>query len=460
MKKSHRIALNIASIVCIHVLAYQCNYYPIHIIERFSGSNLVEIIFNIIVFSIQAIFLTLVFHKDSSFFSGETFKIFDGANRKHVCFKFFGLCIFQILYDFLLIQISQKLSFKWSYTASDILNIFYWLVIYLILANKKRSFLKSKNCLISFFSVTTVILFCSFLWNINSIGCYNEISQKYLPDAPYLLRERLNLDFLFVKKTLIIHTVMAIILILFHSFGISNENYEEDKLLKGNESSKLLIRIYLIFQICALILLTKIIISPFTTCVVRSDVDTGCITPPKSISIMENNERIFRGFEVGYTDDIPVYALLNAEITFFTEQLNLTLNPEVKNSVQVLGDFKNQSAGSSIECIVDETSVFVFLNYAISFLDNGNPRIITMSELDVIENNPIVVKILEKLISNGYVFAFEYGCDYLLKNDANFIIPYIDRYCVGDFNKNETEWMKNSYYKSDYIVDIAKCISD
>ena len=61
-----------------------------------------------------------------------------------------------------------------------------------------------------------------------------------------------------------------------------------------------------------------------------------------------------------------------------------------------------------------------------------------------------------KLLSDGNIFAFEYVCDYLLASDPLFIQPYIERYAEGHFTEMEKEWMEKNFYKSEYVVNIAK----
>jgi hypothetical protein len=76
--------------------------------------------------------------------------------------------------------------------------------------------------------------------------------------------------------------------------------------------------------------------------------------------------------------------------------------------------------------------------------------------LGKLESHAVITELCRELISNGNLFAFEFGCEYLLKYDSNFIEPYIEKYAKGEFSVNEFEWFENSFYNEEYIVNIAK----
>lgn len=58
------------------------------------------------------------------------------------------------------------------------------------------------------------------------------------------------------------------------------------------------------------------------------------------------------------------------------------------------------------------------------------------------------------MLSCGYFDYFEYGCEYLLKYDPEFIKSYITRYAKGDFT--EDELAVNEDIRTEYMVSVAK----
>jgi oligoribonuclease NrnB/cAMP/cGMP phosphodiesterase (DHH superfamily) len=85
-------------------------------------------------------------------------------------------------------------------------------------------------------------------------------------------------------------------------------------------------------------------------------------------------------------------------------------------------------------------------------------KIIFVEDLAEMEEDQIVTDILEHLLENGNLFAFEHGYEYLIKYDQEFIQPYIERYAQGDYNKAELKYINNLRYRNDYIQNIAKSV--
>ena len=109
---------------------------------------------------------------------------------------------------------------------------------------------------------------------------------------------------------------------------------------------------------------------------------------------------------------------------------------------------------------IGERKVYLYGHYAICYYENGTtPRIIRTDALNQCENNAIVTELCKHLIEEGNLFAFEYAGEYLAKYEPEFIQPYIEKYSAGLFNAAETRWMEQAYYRSDYIVDLAKQLS-
>ena len=68
----------------------------------------------------------------------------------------------------------------------------------------------------------------------------------------------------------------------------------------------------------------------------------------------------------------------------------------------------------------------------------------------------MLIELLKQEICQGNNVVFEYGCDYLLDFDKEFIVPYIHRYAKGDFNNNEKQYIEATCYNPEYIIGLAK----
>lgn len=96
-----------------------------------------------------------------------------------------------------------------------------------------------------------------------------------------------------------------------------------------------------------------------------------------------------------------------------------------------------------------------FCTHAIMYENKNKKPIAVLTEnIPSIEKDDTVTIILKKLISEGYWDYFEYGCDYLLKYDPEFIKPYIERYAKGEFTETELEISNN--IKTEYMISFAQ----
>ena len=108
------------------------------------------------------------------------------------------------------------------------------------------------------------------------------------------------------------------------------------------------------------------------------------------------------------------------------------------------------------EITVDGKNVRVIEGRVIYFYENGTHNVVKLDQLAEYEKNDTVVSLCEQMLRDGNVSVFEYACEYLMKYDESFIAPYIERYANGEFNENELKWMSDSYYRAEYVTDIAR----
>ena len=83
---------------------------------------------------------------------------------------------------------------------------------------------------------------------------------------------------------------------------------------------------------------------------------------------------------------------------------------------------------------------------------------IRIEELNTYETKEIITQLLKELLSDGNVFVFEYGYEYLLKSDSDFIGSYIERYAEGNFTDEEIKWMNEAAYRKEFIIDLASLV--
>ena len=105
---------------------------------------------------------------------------------------------------------------------------------------------------------------------------------------------------------------------------------------------------------------------------------------------------------------------------------------------------------------LENNKVLVYKNQAICFIEQGIPYVVRFDELAKTTSFNTITEICKYLISKGNINAFEYSCEYLLKNDPEYIKPYIDRYSKAFFSTEELNSINELGYRKEYIVNIAK----
>lgn len=91
---------------------------------------------------------------------------------------------------------------------------------------------------------------------------------------------------------------------------------------------------------------------------------------------------------------------------------------------------------------------------AIAWEEDNSVKAILAKNIRKSKENRHLTDMLEKLISQGELEFFEYGYEYLLEYDKDFITPYFSRYSAGKFN--EAELNNSSSVNSQYIQKLAQ----
>jgi hypothetical protein len=97
---------------------------------------------------------------------------------------------------------------------------------------------------------------------------------------------------------------------------------------------------------------------------------------------------------------------------------------------------------------------FLYGEYAILLVDETQGLdCIESSKIKDMPANDKLTQVLEQTIREGNFSMFEYGHEYLLRNNRDFILPYIEHYAEQGMTAEELE--KNSDIRQEYMVAIA-----
>lgn len=446
MTKTSKIALNITAIALLNIVFYICNFYPGILFGSFYSVGFLVI--KVILWALYALTLIITFSSNETFFSTNILK---SVGKNGFLKNFLILITLQLIFDFLLL-LADNFSFGISYIYEDILLILHWLAVYTLIADRTATIWKNKKHLLAMIAVIAFALGGSIVWDIYQMYGYDALNTKYLETSPHLVQAVANVEFLHMVKIWILDFVVGCALIVMHTLGSDEDS--ENKIESNGGWRKLLVRMFISFDVAIVIMAVMMGFFPQNILVCSSGEGSshinhqanGIFNSSESIYNVrygmksENSTTVYQIKKVSLQKGNihPVYFELNAFEPDFIQGENMTVLP------------------SCFKYNINDSNVYLYGNFAICFYENQVPRIVKVDELKNCENNDIITKICEQLIIDGNVFAFEYGCEYLLKYDENFIRPYITRYADGDFNDSEIEWLEASYYRSEYIVNLAK----
>lgn len=458
MSKSKKFTLNTLALILGNVLFWLCNYYPKHILEISFDQSIVSTIINFIYFVLFDFFLIIVFSKNKAPFAKNLFDKKESIVKRFELIKLCALILVQLAVDGIVWLIGEVAT-DWSYVIFDAVIVLQWFIIYIIVADKSVVVLgKHRVCALLCIGLAVVLLGISVVIDRSWVADTTVFSLKYEAESPALLSIQTNLRFVWEVKALVLDTLIGLILIWVHLYAIKSEEPEEDRdILRGRQVAAFLIQTFSLVAITSLLMLFKTIIWQSAT-----------LYRPFPLALHNQKEKWGTSdFSIEYTE----YGLVRADgkdsenICYATYSYCVTVNQDerilITTSMKLPYDYyirDGQVAKSYNRERFDVGGIeaYLYYNQIIGFYNNGVPCAIKLNELNTFGKNDTVTAVCKQLLSDGNIFAFEYVCNYLLANDPLFIQPYIERYAEGRFTDMEKEWMEKNFYKSEYVVNIAK----
>lgn len=454
MTKSKKIALNTIVLIVGNILFWACNIYPKHILEFSSVYSLISIFLNLIYFVIFDYFLIIVFSQNKALFSKNIFDATLPVVKRFKIWKLIILLLIQIVVDGFILLLN-KTATEWTYIGKDVLIILHWFAIYTLLAEKSSAIWKRP----AFFAgclVAGAILLCASIWlDIEWIADIAVMAQKYEAESPAFISIKTNVQFAWSIKALILDTAFGLILIWLHILNTKSEETDPDlELSRGRTNSAFFIQIFVVINVAVLLMVFKFAVWPEASLQMAHGHSSrqGLETSDFYIELTEY-ELIRKG--KGGLETVCYETHSYALVVNQTERISITSPVKWPYSYHVKnGQIMDSDNRESLD--INGTKAYLFYSQIIGFYDNSMPRAVTLDEISDLESNDTITAILENILSDGNIFIFEYACDYLLVNDQAFIRPYIERYAEGRFTDIEKEWMEKNFYKSEYIISIAK----
>lgn len=454
MKKCRKVILNLLTFGVFHITFYLCNVFPNRIHNFSSSLPIIEVLLNILFFLVYNYLLIVVFVMNKTVVSDGIFGSLNAIWTSVKSFKYWALLFLRLALIGITLCLEALLS-QWAYLGAYLLEILFWLVLYILLVDKKSVNLKQrKNIFVCALVVLIVVSICVAL-DFFQLSALFMLEHKYMETSPYLTQIRSNFEFLHTFKLTLVDFTIICALTIFHIYTTKEQLCEERK--TGKEPFKYFLRFDLVIAFVAALSVMRCVILPnsFGPIVDISSFG-GEIHYVENSAFDERRERIrFLRSDMKSQSSIRVcYYTESAQLKkgdTKSERIDIT----DKNTEYLFNNKKLERATDSKAYEIDDVMIYLYRTKAIHFYED-TPRVVLLKDLHSFEEKEVVINLLEQLISEGNVFAFEYGCEYLLKYDNAFIEPYITRYADGDFTNSEHQWMEASHYHSEYIINLAK----
>lgn len=457
MKKSEVALWNILTLFLLNITFFLCNTFPKHIIEINTLLSIISIIVNLLFYIIYFLSLIIFFKKDKTWLSDGLFERSVTFVEKFEVKKLCVLLLVQVLFDIIKMLISMFVH-EWIYFIYDTLTFANWITIYIIVSNKKTGILGNKkiSAVTSIFLI--IIFFLNIYINMGHINQYWELANKYQITSEYFIQSLKNIDFVQSLKNLTFDTLIGSLLIIFHNICLK-KLHSRSKKKRRFQKRRLFVmvcsRITILLMIAFMIIGGKYLIFP-SSClksVGNSKVDYS--VSQKSFYAESNVISLAR--MEGYSNEKNVFLRTQTNIYYGNNKLCSLKTNNFEDSFDLKIDGNMAKVDDGFEKFeLENNKVLVYKNQAICFIEQGIPYVVRFDELAKTTSFNTITEICKYLISKGNINAFEYSCEYLLKNDPEYIKPYIDRYSKAFFSTEELNSINELGYRKEYIVNIAK----
>lgn len=303
---------------------------------------------------------------------------------------------------------------------------------------------------------------------------YKNFQVKYAPSGSVYQMYISNLNFKMELFQLLFMAVWHLIFVYLLYFTIRYtdlKNYRSKKsktnqFMKNKKKFVHLLRLDLMLAAMIFVAIFKIVIYPFNSLIAVPGLSS---MTSKTQSYVENEYEIViyrsdRSISSSNNENIPVFRKNFCSvyydgkklISFFTDPLDIDTTPKwlLKRYIEIDVDSDLMLNDSySDQYLIEHYSSDMLL-----YFDEKTPRAVMLKNIYKEKESEILTATLEKCIKEGYWDYFEYGCEYLIKYDSEFIIPYIIRFSNDEFTENELK--QNTHINHQYMLEFANTINE
>ena len=354
-----------------------------------------------------------------------------------------------------------RLMPQFSVFVNNVCSVLCWCLFAVVLMPRDETSEKSRfsfrRVWIALGAAALVILICSVLLDVIALSAKQNLYARYSSDSRILTERIRNNEFRSELRNVLVDFSCGIVFLIgIKKRGELSKDDSYDEKLPRN-TSVIVFRMIVLINTLTVLCLIKPVICPNGT------------VPIGGFGIID-------GYTVIYQHPEEIFDLTKCNI-FGVVRLNgdskdanayaISVNTVWYNGIDRFelitdGFYTGMSGGIAEDELlyngwqnftVGNEKVAVFASQEIAWTEDGEVYHISLKKLSSYKENPILSELCRERITFGDWRFFEYGCEYLLKYDADFILPYMERYAQGEFAPFELEYSKD--YNPEYIQAFA-----
>lgn len=420
------------------------------IIFPIADNSVSTIISNILYFVVYSLIVVLTFNYS---LCGEKEK---RISKKGMVFTSLGFIGMRLVLDGIKGLVYLYFA-DYIYVVNDICSAIFFAVsfLFIIKFNKLQPYKENKGMLsILFFVLAVVTLLVFIIFNIFDVIDKNHMGLKYYTNSDIFLSKMRYSNFISEIKSMLAETIFQVIFFgACYLYFINPSVKEEAQYNKSRTVSKTIVRIMLIVFGC--FALSTLKAGFLTEGTIGNVYTTGAITnhiAPNKLDVNYKTLRISRRRQGNKQEEVfnksTVEFMFNSSILHSETVANIS-GVEVPRELIAVTQYEVDG----IEFHVDANDLIAIRN------DNNYFRFYKLKELKNQEYNEKLVACCEYMITGGTFSFFEYGYEYLLKHDPEFIKPFISYYSEGDFSEVELGNPYNVGINPIYMKKLAQSVN-
>lgn len=431
------IVLNIVTILFFNLLFWVCNLSTKHILEFNAWHSMFSVFFHLLFHGLFFYFLNSCCIQNKTLFSGLFFSDLKKpfVERLYVS-NVVKMLVISVLSDALLVLLSQSLN-EYVFILSEFLIVIKGFLYLPIMKGWKETVKKGRI----FFAVAILLCAITVCMTVSDIWYLQELSSKLIPESVTFNEHHSNACFTIEIRGVILDTLMGI-----GVYAVCLRDFKgkisESAAFGRKAFFKLILRLTILFSLFLCVFFLKWGIYPYNSVgkVFRTWSDAGI-----SRGFYDEDTLLEISKKTGYSSDEVCFKKRNVSI-------HHKMNPSTLVRYCLTSPVKDPYQSFEIGA----TTIEVFDNQAICYLENGVPKAVLLSDIVDQPQNDTLIQACQTMLADGNMVAFDYAGAYLKEHAPAFMEEYLLRYSKGEFTEQEQKYISVYNYREDYLMGVAK----